>query len=88
MMNNPIADQTAPVAPVVNPVFDPVDWLDRFNAVGGYWIVTPDGRMTLGWMLDGYTIDQTQQACTIWNELRQDAQRLATIRAHLIARRA
>lgn len=68
--------------------FDPVDWLNRFQAVGGYWLVTPDERMTIGWMLDGYTIEQTQQARTIWRELGPGAELLPAIRAHLIAGRA
>lgn len=88
MMNTPIADQTAPVAPVVNLAFDPVDWLDRFKAVGGYWFVTPDERMTIGWLLEGYTIEQTQQARTIWRELGPAAELLPAIRAHLTAGRA
>ncbi|WP_288804542.1 hypothetical protein [uncultured Novosphingobium sp.] len=77
----------APASSVVNGVFDPVDWLDRFKAVGGFWFVTPDKRLTIGWLLEGFTMEQTEQACTIWRELGPDAVRLAAIHAHLIAGR-
>lgn len=79
MASIPLVAHPAPVS-----TFDPADWLSRFKDVGGWWIVTAGGKVTLGWMLDGFTEAQNEAARARWGEL-SISDRKATVTAHVRA---
>jgi len=80
MASIPLVAQPAPVSH-----FDPAAWLDSFKAVGGWWIVTPDGHMSIGWHLDGFTSDQNEQACNLWRQFGRRTDWRSAISSHILA---
>lgn len=69
-------------APGAHP-FDAADWLRRFAIVGGWWIAGSDGRVSLGWMIEGYSIAENAAAAALWRETQADPAKVHQIRVHL-----
>ena len=69
MASTPISGDAAPVTPTP---FNPTDWLQRFRAVGGWWIPAEDGKPFIGWKIEGYTSEQNDLARAIWHEVDHD----------------
>jgi hypothetical protein len=73
-------------APCANPSeFNPADWLSRFKAVGGWWVLTSGDKVALGWLLDGYTTAQNVAASLIFNELVDSPDQGCAVKEHLRA---
>jgi len=68
-------------APISARQFCPIDWLARFNAVGG-WCATVGGKVHAGWQLSGGP--QDAEAREVWREIESDEERRAPIRALLL----
>ena len=61
--------------------FDPRDWLRRFEAAGG-WYVVQDDKVWTGWKAFGEP--QEEQAREVWRELAGREDRREMVRAILI----
>jgi len=75
MAGTPVEAQSAPVTP-----FDPAAWLSRFKDVGGWWVISAGGKVTMGWMLDGFTPAQNEDALLHWKELSGPDRKVAVAR--------
>ena len=58
--------------------FDPAAWLDRFTAVGGWYLRTPDGETHAGWRVDDF--DQALAARAVWREIEDRPERRGAVR--------
>ena len=58
--------------------FDPLDWLQRFKAVGG-WYVAQDEEVHAGWKLLGNPNDEAARAT--WREIEHSEDRRSAVRA-------
>ena len=61
--------------------FDPLDWLRRFEAAGG-WYVVQDDKVWTGWKAFGEP--QEEQAREVWRELVGREDRREMVRAILV----
>ena len=66
--------------------FDAATWLSQFAAVGGWWLVGADERISLGWMIEGYSIAENAAAAALWSEAKADPDKVTAIRDHLRSR--
>jgi len=74
------------LAPNANPnEFDPVEWLARFKAVSGWWLIGADDKLTVGWHLMDSPSDQAMQAREIYREIEKDPARRAAVQESILA---
>lgn len=66
--------------------FDAAAWLRSFEAAGGSYSVSPDGRLTTGYPIHGATIECQQCCCRLTGELSADPARVAAVRMHVMGR--
>lgn len=66
--------------------FDPGAWVRQFEAVGGNYAVSPDGRLTTGYPIMGATVDEQQECCRLVGELSADPARVAAVRQYVVGR--
>lgn len=64
--------------------FNPQAWLEAFEAVGGWYLVGTDHRVSIGWML-GDTGDG-EKARLLFKEIQHNDQRAAMLKEHVLAR--
>ena len=64
-------------APCANPVpgdnlFDAAAWLSQFAAAGGWWIVSADDRVHIGWQTKARQPGDIDRAGALWREIEAD----------------
>jgi len=59
--------------------FNAKSWMQRFSAVGGY-VWSLNGRLHIGWELEGFTPEQNQRARSIYGEIERDEDRRRAVK--------
>jgi len=60
--------------------FNASEWMNRFQAVGGHAYLA-QGRLILGWMLDGFGEAANLEARRIFKEVQHNPEGLAELKA-------
>lgn len=50
--------------------FDPAAWLEAFEAVGGWFSITVDDRISLGWFVYGRSEEEQDEARRLFREIQ------------------
>lgn len=58
-------------------------WLARFASNGGWWVVGAGGRVSFGWMVQGYSVAQNAAAADLWDDLQRNPDKLSAVRDYL-----
>jgi hypothetical protein len=66
--------------------FDPGAWLASFEAVGGWYVVNERDNITLGWRVFGVNEAAQIEARKLYNEIRHDPDRWASVHAFILDR--
>lgn len=76
-------------APGANPpdAFDAATWLNSFRAVGGWWIVNAEGKVTLGWHFKDKRDPWGDAPRAFYRDLIAAPDHLAAVEERLRARR-
>jgi hypothetical protein len=66
--------------------FDAASWIREFEAVGGSYTVSADGRLTTGYPIMGASVPEQEECCRLVCELSADPARVAAVRMHVMGR--
>jgi hypothetical protein len=66
--------------------FDPAAWLQAFEAVGGWYVVTSDDRINVGWMIENRTDDEHVEARRLFKEIEYIDDRWMALKALVLSR--
>jgi hypothetical protein len=53
--------------------FDPAAWLRDFEAVRGWYVVSPEGRLVTGWLIAGQSDEALTRARRLWHVMADNA---------------
>ena len=66
--------------------FDPAAWLQAFEAVGGWYVVTEDDRISMGWMVYRRSEEEQDEARRLFREIEHIDERWMAIKAIVLSR--
>ena len=67
--------------------FNPTEWLAAFEAVGGWFAVDVDERISLGWFVYGRTEQEQDEARRLYREIEHIDERWMAVKAHVCSSR-
>jgi hypothetical protein len=64
--------------------FDPGAWLSAFEAAGGWYVITGDDNVNVGWRVFGSDHAAQIEARALYNEIANDPERRRQVRAFIM----
>ena len=66
--------------------FDPQSWLEAFEAVGGWFSITVDDRISLGWFVYRRTEEEQDEARRLYREIEHIDERWLAVKEYVRCR--
>lgn len=67
--------------------FDAAAWLAEFEVVGGWYVITGDDNVNVGWRVFGEDAAAQLRARELYREIEHDDVRRAQLKAHILETR-
>ena len=66
--------------------FDPTAWLEQYVALGGWYVVDGEQRVTMGWSLEGDGLTVARELQSLFMEAKGNPEHSAALIAHILSR--